>query len=328
MAENSKIEWTDHTFNPWIGCTKVSPGCDHCYAETWDARGLQHRESRRGPHAARMRTSAAYWRKPLAWNKAAQDSGKRARVFCASLADVFDNHASISPEWRHDLWELIYRTPNLDWLLLTKRPQNINKYLPDAWLAFSQGKGWPNVWLGTTAENQAEADRRIPHLLATPAAVRFVSAEPLLGPVDLTEIAIPRPDLRASLIWDASRGWGGAPAKVDWVICGGESGPGARPMHPDWARSLRDQCHAAGVPFFFKQWGEWGPLDSTEQRCAAMIDGSTPRAQWHDACGLILDTGSEEDGLTFFSEGQVYRIGKRAAGRKLDGQEWSELPGR
>lgn len=293
MAENSNIEWTDHTFNPWIGCQKVSPGCDHCYAETWDARGLQQRETRWGPHAARTRTSPANWRKPLAWDKAAAAAGKRTRVFCASLADVFDNHASILPEWRAALWQLIAATPHLDWLLLTKRPQNIAKILPGGW-----GAGWPNVWLGTTVENQTEADRRIPHLLAVPARVRFLSCEPLLGPVDLTEIAWDRPDLRASVVLDPLNGIGGYKGpcpRIHWVICGGESGPGARPMHPDWARSLRDQCQAAGVAFHFKQWGEYAPR----------------------MCAIGLDDPLEE---------RLVRIGKKAAGRLLDGRTWDELP--
>jgi len=125
MAENTKIEWAHHTFNPWIGCQKVGPGCDHCYAEAWDARGLQQQETRWGAHANRTRTAPANWRKPLAWNKAAQAAGQRHRVFCASLADVFDNHSSILPDWRADLWALIRATPNLDWMLLTKRPGNI-----------------------------------------------------------------------------------------------------------------------------------------------------------------------------------------------------------
>lgn len=300
MAENSNIEWTDHTFNPWIGCQKVSPGCDHCYAETWDARGLQQRETRWGPHATRTRTGAANWRKPLAWDKAAEAAGKRARVFCASLADVFDNHASISQEWRDDLWTLIYRTPHLDWLLLTKRPQNITRFMPPA----VENCGiWPNVWLGTTVENQTEANRRIPHLLATPAAVRFLSCEPLLGPVDLEFFM---PDFTA---------WLGTEAGIKWVICGGESGPGARPMHPDWARSLRDQCQAAGVQFHFKQWGEFRPPE-TQAEWSAFRDGKGFN-------GSLMPNGTFGDPL---GNGLV-RVGKKAAGRLLDGRTWDQMPG-
>lgn len=254
MAENSGIEWCDHTFNPWIGCTKVSPACDHCYAEAWDARGLQGQPTRWGPHADRTRTSAANWNKPRAWNRKAAAEGQRYRVFCASLADVFDNHKSIEPELRADLWKLIRETPHLDWLLLTKRPQNIAKMLPYSW---GDG-GWHNVWLGTTVENQTEADRRIPALLSVPARVRFLSCEPLIGPVDLTKVD---PKIYAAT-GNALTGrwrWEGGPVRnewrgLDWVITGGESGPDYRPADPDWFRHLRDQCKAAGVPFLFKQW--------------------------------------------------------------------------
>ena len=222
MAETT-IEWADFTFNPWTGCTKVSPGCDHCYAEGW-AKRSGHVEW--GPHAARRRTAAATWQAPLKWNLAAAQAGRRARVFCASLADVFDNHPSIKLGWRDDLWKLIAATPHLDWLLLTKRPQNVGRFVP-GWMG---PHSWPsNVWLGTTAENQAEADRRTAHLARIPARVRFLSCEPLLEGI--------KPNLDG----------------IHWVICGGESGPGARPMHPDWARSLRDQCAMEGVPFFMKQ---------------------------------------------------------------------------
>lgn len=326
MAENSKIEWTDHTFNPWIGCTKVSPACDHCYAEAWDARFKGHRW---GPHAPRTKTSAANWRKPLKWNREAEERGIRYRVFCASLADVFDNHPSIDPQWRLELWELIAETPNLDWLLLTKRPQNIVRFLPDEWGSGEWGEPWSNVWLGTTVENQTEADRRIPHLLATPAAVRFVSAEPLLGPVDITRWLSIRwqcsscrgyfsgahkqtcPDCSSVGGWCGSHAFNGRgrspnpvfPAQsgrgIDWVIVGGESGPNARPMHPDWARSLRDQCAAAGVAFFFKQWGEWVSVSEVEGP-----------GEHH----------SFDDGAT------VRRVGKTRAGRLLDGVEHNGMP--
>lgn len=225
MGSDTKIEWCDHTFNPWVGCTKLSPACDHCYAEGWAKR------TGKGALWAgeRRRTSAANWRQPLKWNREAAANGKHARVFCASLADVFDNQ--VPTDWRDDVWNLIAATPALDWLLLTKRPQNIAKMLPRGWC-----DGWPGVWLGTTAENQEEADRRIPHLLAVPAARHFVSAEPLLGAVNFG-------------VWLSPR------AKIDFIIVGGESGPGARPMAFQWARDIRDQCAAANVPFFMKQVG-------------------------------------------------------------------------
>jgi protein gp37 len=332
MAENSNIEWCDHTFNPWEGCQKVGPGCDNCYAESRDKRftGGTHW----GPGAPRRRTSPSNWQHPLRWNLRAATEGRRARVFCASLADVFDN--AVPPDWREDLFRLIASTPHLDWLLLTKRPGNIAAMLPFGW-----GNGWHNVWLGCTVVNQTEADRDIPKLLAVPAAVRFLSMEPLLGPVDLGRwmgvhhhpdndlstaegrAAIAAVIRAAKVIARRDHGIHG----IDWVIVGGESGPNARPMHPNWARSLRDQCSAACVAFHFKQWGEWGPLDTTDARRAAGITTNTPRAQWHHATGLIIDTPATEDGLSFFSDGRVFRIGKRHAGRLLDGQTWDEAPG-
>ena len=220
MGEQTGIAWTDHTFNPWIGCTAVSPACDHCYAETlakrygWD-------------FTARRRTSENNWRNPRRWNRAAERDGVRRRVFCASLADVFDNQ--VPPEWRVDLWDLIRACPALDWQLLTKRPQNIAKMLPANW-----GFGWPNVWLGTTAEDQVEYDRRWPKLRDVSATVHFISYEPALGPLTIINGIMPIPD---------------------WVIAGGESGPGARVMLPWWTAQLCAECDDAGAAFFFKQVG-------------------------------------------------------------------------
>jgi protein gp37 len=226
MAENSKIEWTDHTFNPAVGCTKVSPACDFCYAENWAKRTGQPELW----NGERRRTSAANWRKPLKWDDQARAEGIRRRVFCASLADVFDNQWE--EEWRDDLWRLIDLTPNLDWLLLTKRPQNIAKMLPEHW----EDDGLHNVWLGTTAENQDYFDARWKHLSAIPARVHFISYEPALGPLTL-------PD-----------------NPPDWNICGGESGGHARMMNPEWAYYLRAQCRTAGVPFFMKQMTKKAPI--------------------------------------------------------------------
>lgn len=305
MADNTKIEWADKTFNPWIGCQKVGPGCDHCYAEAWDARGLQGQEPRWGAHANRTRTSPANWRKPLAWDKAAKAAGERHRVFCASLADVFDNHTSILPEWRADLWALIRATPNLDWMLLTKRPGNIAKMLPEDW-----GNGHTNVWLGCTVVNQEEADRDVSKLLDVPAVVRFLSMEPLLGPVDLEQY---------------TRDFGTWLDFLHLVIVGGESGPGARPMHPDWARSLRDQCVAANVAFHFKQWGEW--TDQTEGEKT----GSEDKIFTPD--GKVMGVGIRKYGLGAVEPGWkeagavwMSRVGKKAAGRLLDGRTWDEMP--
>lgn len=286
MAENSKIEWTDHTFNAWYGCQKVSPACDHCYAEDWDRRF--NKGEHWGPHAPRVRTSARNWGLPIKWNHAAMMSGTRMKVFVNSLGDVFDSHPSIKDDWQDDLWTVIGLTQYLDWQLLTKRPQNIKHLLPDDW-----GDGYPNVWLGTTAENQEEADRRIPHLLDVSAKVHFLSCEPLLGPVDLTCIPVYGVPL------DALRGDGHASRGLGWIIAGGESGAKARPTHPDRFRSLRDQCVAANVPFFFKQWGEWAPVSGAEG------DGSI----WK-----------------FLDHATVRRVGKKAAGRTLDGVTWDQMP--
>lgn len=240
MGENSGIEWTTHTFNPWTGCTKVSAACDFCYAEAW-AKRSGHVEW--GPHGERRRTKT--WGSPVKWNKAAEGAAERPRVFCASLADVFDNHKSILPIWRAELWALIQDTPNLDWLLLTKRPQNIKRYIPATWLE----SGCPeNVWLGTTVENQEEYDRRVPHLKAVKARVRFLSMEPLLGDVNMGDMA-----------------------GLHWIITGGENGAKYRPANPNWFRSLRDQCQSASVPFLFKQWeGASQPVIKAKGR---LLDG-------------------------------------------------------
>lgn len=321
MAENTKIEWCDHTFNPWIGCTKISPGCTNCYAatDTFARRERSHGRELWGPHGLRHRTSVDYWKKPLRWNKdvwyQCLDCGwrgshnntlshaywereicptckgfntefTRQRIFCASLADVFEDRPDIFL-WRDDLFRLIEQTPNLDWLILTKRPENIKRDLPD------------NVWIGTSVENQKYADERIPALLKVPAKVRFLSCEPLLGPVDLK---------LTSPIWesDDAEDWHPRSDYLDWVICGGESGPYARPMHPDWARSLRDQCSSL-MPFLFKQWGAWITSENKFDNVNGhMIPGST--------------------GIHWLEDWFPVMVGKHRSGRLLDGKEWSEFP--
>jgi protein gp37 len=229
--ENSKIEWTDHTFNPWIGCQHVSPGCDHCYAETQNA-FRKWNGGTWGPHAPRKRTSEENWKKPLKWNAEARvfkrDHGWWPRVFCASLADVFDNQ--VDPTWREDLFALIRKCKRSDWLLLTKRPQNIIKMLPADW-----GDGYRNLWLGVTAEDQTYFDSRWGILQRIPAVVRFISYEPALGPLRLPKHG-PYPD---------------------WLISGGESGSGARPLDPTWIRDIIEDCHRRGVAPFHKQWGTY-----------------------------------------------------------------------
>lgn len=289
MAENSKIEWCHHTFNPWTGCTKIGPGCDHCYAEGWAKRsGIVQW----GPGAERRRTSEANWRQPVKWNTEAARLGVRYRVFCASLADVFDNEAPAA--WRADLFDLIAMTPHLDWLLVTKRIGNVRQMIPDRWSVCMP----PNLWLGITVVNQAEADRDIPKLLGLKVSVRFLSMEPLLGPVDLRFHVFSEPT--GNFRTHAGKRQMELRKPVDgglhWVIVGGESGPGARPMHPHWARDLRDQCAEAGMPFLFKQWGEWAPgVCSDDPECSVkhVFEGDARRV--------------------------MSRVGKKHAGRLLDG---------
>lgn len=228
MSSNSAISWTTHSFNLAWGCEKISPGCKNCYADT-----LSHRYGFDvwGKDKPRRVLSDSYWAQPLKWNEAALKAGVPALVFCSSMADIGEDHPTID-EQRERLWPLIRQTPWLTWQLLTKRSDRLRAILPTDW-----GNGYANVWLGVSVENQ-DYVHRVEHLRDVPAAVRFVSAEPLLGPVTL---------------FDTSEGVLRGPGVIDWLICGGESGTGFRPMSIDWARSVRDQCVAASVPFFYKQ---------------------------------------------------------------------------
>jgi len=355
MAEDSGISWTDNTFNPWMGCTKVSPACKFCYAE----RDMDHRHGKVawGPNGTRVLTTTT-WPKPVRWNKDAAIMRKRIRVFCASLADVFEEWdgpivnatgeklfwqtkgrwdlclpKSLAKKNRSDapvtmsdirvrLFNLIDATPNLDWLLLTKRPENILRMWPrkleqpsDDWCnrhLDSAGRHRllyrHNVWLGTSVESQEYADMRIPELLKCRdlAPVLFLSCEPLVGPVNLHPWLcymgdIAKPEQRYSERICKPSG------SIDWVITGGESGPEARPNHPEWFRSLREQSKAAGVPFHFKQWGEWVPGD---HECVTFADNEV--LPWHDKEGS--DTTP------------MCRVGKVRAGRMLDGVEHDAFP--
>jgi protein gp37 len=253
------IEWTDFTFNCWWGCAPVGPGCDHCYAEVLAARfGVAW-----GPGAARRFFGDKHWAEPLAWDRAAKKAGKRARVFCLSMGDVFDNE--VEQAVRERLWALIRATPNLDWLLLTKRIGNAPKMLPGNWR-----EGYPNAWLGISIVNQDEADRDIPKLLNTPAAVRFVSYEPALGPVHFDRAWF---DNQGESEFDVL-------PTINWLIVGGESGPKARPFDLALARSVVKQCKAAGVAVFVKQLG-----------AHIITDGmSGPGRHWPRSTGLF-DTG-------------------------------------
>lgn len=396
MAENSKIEWTDHTFNPWIGCTKVSPGCAHCYAET--LMDVRYGRVKWGKGQPRLRTSAANWKKPLSWNRLAYSfaqcevcgwrgdrsvkkrstdsvihcpqcdtrgslrGGPRPRIFCSSLADWLDEEVPV--EWLADLLGLIHATPHLDWLLLTKRPQNFRSRINSAFMAVANDRhdadllnwisAWSveegceegeldvppsNVWIGTTVEDQERANQRIPWLLDIPARVRFLSCEPLLGPVDLTDVRLieqktpNHPRVTVNALTGQVSGPDEIIERVHWVICGGESGPGARPMHPDWARSLRDQCQAAQVPFLFKQWGDWvgGQRDPRKGK-VILQDGTIfwtnpghkPVHHWDNAqpfgaCSARVGKASRKierlDNTTLETNNRL-----------LDGREWNEFP--
>lgn len=264
MGENSNISWTDHTFNPWLGCQRVSPGCKHCYAETLVTNRMKLNVWGSPKTTERKRTSESTWRQPLAWDRKAQREGKRAKVFCASLADVFEDHAQVAP-WRAELFALVEQTPHLDWQLLTKRPENLRRFLPAAWLQSPRA----NVWLGTTVEDRKRANERVLSLLDVPAVVRFLSLEPLLEDVDLTDI-VDQEDCCATcqepVRFDALRGSFWCPCCVDgrepaacgavsWVIVGGESGSQARPFSLEWARFNVVRCADAGVACFIKQLG-------------------------------------------------------------------------
>lgn len=296
MAEGTKIEWTSwvdgsgtrqagNTFNAWIGCSKVSKSCDNCYAERFGFRqGVKW-----GAGEPRRRTSPGNWSKPMQWNRAAEQHGGRPKVFCSSLADVFD--VEVPEEWRFDLFRVIDKTPNLDWLLLTKRSKPMMDRLGDRdWWQKAIGRVpdglfLPNVWLGCTVEEQKTADLRIPHLMKTPAAIRFLSMEPLFGPVTLPADFL-------------------ALGKRAWVITGGESGPKTRLTDPDWYRMLRDQAVPAGVPFHHKQYGDAAPVDCLP--ASAIIPPNARRAHLNGR--------------------EFAYIGKHEAGRVLDGRTWDEAP--
>lgn len=320
MAENSAIEWTHHTVNFWWGCAKVSPACAHCYAEGQAARfypGLW------GPEGDRRVRLEAACREAFRYERQAVKEGRRLRVFTNSMADFFEDRRDLD-QVRLEALEVIRQTPHLDWLILTKRSEAILGLLArvqgialegapiDRNPALAEYLGWwlcgkppANVWLGTTVEDQERADRRIPALLRVPAAVRFVSMEPLLGPVNLCGLGLHKGWCPTH---DFPGGFCHGPCpddrRLDWVICGGESGPKARPMHPDWARGLRDQCAAAGVPFLFKQWGEWAP------DCLCLRPAICPEVK------------RPEPG----KPGCMFRCGKKAAGRLLDGQMHDAYP--
>jgi protein gp37 len=294
VSDKTGIEWTDATWNPVTGCTKVSAGCDHCYAET-----IAHRfdGTKAYPNGFDVTLRPERLDQPLRWRRP-------RRIFVNSMADLF--HDDVADYQIARIFSVMARAPRHTFQILTKRHARMRSLvggdlydlmvrdLADEDDDVMQKFRWPlpNVWLGVSVENQKWADVRIPKLLDTPAAVRFLSCEPLLGPIDLSYSSF--------IGGDWLKG-------IGWVIVGGESGPGARPMHPDWARSLRDQCVAADVPFLFKQWGESRPLQAGD----------------HIPDRRVISVAREADGT--WPSFQM-RVGKKAAGRELDGRTWDEYP--
>lgn len=323
----TKIEWTERTWNPIVGCSIVSPGCTNCYAmkmaariermspQVWQYRGLTQ-PSKAGP----------VWTGDvaLAPDRALAEPQRRKKptmYFVNSMGDLF--HEDVPDEWISRAFYVMAQCPQHTFQILTKRSSNMRRVMSDHGFSEDvrttlriidnpdQGPWrWPlpNVWLGVSAERQREANERIPDLLATPAAVRFVSAEPLLGPIDFAHLSHPA----------HPHGYVNAlrfnECRLDWVIVGGESGVGARPMHPEWALSIRDQCAATGVNFFFKQWGAWRQAEATDGPDVDVLhlypDGEMVRAGWSNLLNGEL----------------MARVGKKAAGRLLEGREWNEMP--
>ncbi len=336
MAETSFIEWTDATWNPITGCSVVSPGCTNCYAMKLAGTRLKHHPSRAG--LTRDSKAGPVWngevRLNCQWLRQPHDWKRPRMIFVCAHGDLF--HESVPDEWIDMVFAVMALAPQHTFQVLSKRAERMRAYVADEQLvrcreiaraadriaprSFAAAR-WPlpNLWLGVSAEGQKEADERIPHLLATPAAVRFLSLEPLLGPIDFCATSAIMPI--------EEHPWRNGPILqgIHWVIVGGESGKGARPMHPDWARSLRDQCASAGVPFFFKQWGEYHPSNEhapdTHKACDA-----TPAAL--HVSGKREYRPIEAGWLIWKQPGWagMCAIGKKASGRLLDGVEHNGMP--
>ena len=347
----TKIEWTEETWNPIVGCSILSPGCTNCYAMKMAAR-IEAMGT--APHYAgttkRVNGKAVWTGKlALAPERILTEPLRRRKptmYFVNSMSDLF--HEDVPDEWIDRVFAVMAMAPQHTFQVLTKRSDRMRRYSNGQWarrealgalmeqIGGDEREGWfapesngkrgwngmcvplPNVWLGVSTERQREADERIPDLLTTPAAVRFVSAEPLLGPVDFTRIESMRSHDKQTYDMNALRY---PEARLDWIVVGGESGPGARPMHPDWARSIRDQCTGVGVPFFFKQWGNWvvaydRDVDDPDWRRCPQPEAGT---------GRYLNLAG---GCGFHGERVVYlrHVAKRRAGRLLDGREWNEMP--
>lgn len=331
MATKSKIEWTEDTWNPVTGCSRVSEGCRHCYAE----RMAKRLQAMGQPQYQGVVDKNGRWTGQINFVESALEiplkRKKPTMWFVNSMSDLF--HPGIHVKQLTDIFEVMARTPQHTYQILTKRAERLMPLMDSIGIGVANRLGkqkepgfWPlpNVWLGVSVENQAAADERIPFLIQAPAAVRFLSCEPLLGPVRTLKY----------LIYGAHK-W---EQNIHWVIVGGESGPGARPMHPDWARGIRDQCQAAGVKFFFKQWGGW---IAKPEIAELTEDGWKVKPEWApiiqdkmwgtlDSDGDFYDftttwNGRQNDERDNF-EVTVYKVGKKAAGRLLDGREWSEFP--
>ena len=374
MGENSNIEWTDHTFNPWRGCVEVHAGCDHCYAREWSKRNPaalgQWGDGAGENGGVRVVAAESYWRGPRKWNRDAEAAGVRARVFCASMADVFEDwqgpmvnakgdrlyvctegeytgnigdfpsgRLATMNDVRQRLFALIDATPWLDWILVTKRPENILRMWPMtpgipstcvkaggefAYDRVTQLMYRPNVWLLTSVSDQATADEQIPELLRcsdlTP--VLGISAEPLLGPIDVSRWLLSSDGFAYGGDDVGPIHWSDGGAGLGWVIAGGESGHGARPMHPSWVASLRNQCAELGTPFFFKQWGEWQPSFHFQTQFAHVPD-ATPVIYLADD-GSTADNAAALEGKS--RVGLCVRVGKKRAGRTLFEETYSEFP--
>lgn len=356
MADHTPIEWTDATWNVVTGCSVVSPGCTNCYAMKLAGTRLRDHPSRQGLTAdskagpvwnGQVRFNGQWLDQPLRWTKP-------RKIFVAAHGDLF--HDGVSDDWLDQIFAVMALCPQHVFQVLTKRPERMRAYLTQACGRIADriiamrraggdrdmvlvplahvapGSPWwplPNVWLGVSVEDQARADERIPVLLDTPAAVRWISAEPLLGPVDLQNLAFPKTcdcdghaptfnALTATVYCDGCCE-GPEPMNVgclDWVVVGGESGPGARPMHPDWARALRDQCAGAEVPFLFKQWGDWTPGENAQSTIGRTVETADWfNDQWH----FESLTPASAEGMHIDDEPTCYRAGKKAAGRRLDG---------
>lgn len=331
---DTKIEWTDKTWNPLRGCARVSEGCRNCYAMK-----MAHRQS--GPGKAyegltmvgadgpqwtgKVRTVPELLTEPLRWRKP-------RKIFVNSMSDLF--HEDVPFEFIHEVWAVMRQTPQHTYQILTKRPERMREVVDlisrKETLGYAKGF-YSHVWLGVSVEDQKTADERIPLLLQTPAAVRWISAEPLLGPIDLVYAANQKCGHEEGYMEGNTGAWiclaceRQVEFNLDWVIVGGESGHRARPMHPDWVRSIRNQCQAAGVKFFFKQWGAWGPVapiyDEDDSYLDRIDQARESRCEILDRVGTQWPEFQPPPGSWMME-----RVGKKNSGRLLDGRTWDEFP--